>query len=203
MTGIPQDAEPRRETESAPNDASAEPAANPAVDAAPQDEAPADAGGSTALQEDPEQVRAERDEYRDRWLRSVAEFDNYRKRVERERRELVEFAAADLIRELLPLVDDLERALAAEVPADASDAVKGYRAGVELIHKQILELLKKRGVTPIEALGADFDPHLHQAVMREASAEHRDGEVIAELRRGYKLGDRLLRPSMVKVATRE
>jgi molecular chaperone GrpE len=171
-----------------------------------EDGGTASGGGSsasTALQEDPDNVRRERDDYRDRLLRTTAEFDNYRKRVERERRELSEYAAADLLKDVLPLVDDLERALAATPAADTAAAVAGYRAGVELILRQVLELLRKRGVTPIEALGADFDPHVHQAVSQEPSASHRDGEVIQELRRGYKLGDRLLRPAMVKVAASE
>jgi len=153
-----------------------------------------------ALQEDPETVRTERDDYHDRLLRTIAEFDNYRKRVDRERRELSEFAANELIKDLLPLLDDLERALAA---APASEAgVAAYRAGVEIIHRQLAETLRKRGVMPIDALGEDFDPHVHQAVSSEASTSHRDGEVIEELRRGYKIGDRLLRPAMVKVASR-
>ena len=76
----------------------------------------------------------------------------------------------------------------------------GYRAGVELIHRQMVDLLRKRGVTTIEALGADFDPRFHQAVSQETSDTHRDGEVMEELQRGYMLGERLLRPAMVKVA---
>ena len=152
-----------------------------------------------ALQEDPEQILKERDDYRDRYLRSIAEFDNYRKRIERERKELAEFASFEILHDLLPLVDDLERALAA---AEGAQTVARYRQGVELIHKQLGELLRKKGVTPIEAKGADFDPHVHQAVATEASETHRDNEVIEELRRGYKLGDRLLRPAMVKVASR-
>jgi len=157
-----------------------------------------------ALQEDPEQVMRERDDYRDRLLRSIAEFDNYRKRIERERRELAEFVSFEILHDLLPLVDDLERALAAAGPAGESTAqtVASYRAGVELIHKQLAELLRKRNVTPIEAKGADFDPHVHQAVATEPSTSHRDNEVIEELRRGYRLGERLLRPAMVKVASR-
>ncbi len=154
-----------------------------------------------ALQEDPETVRGERDDYRDRLLRTTADFDNYRKRVERERRELADFASTELIKDLLPLVDDLERAMAAAPGADVS--LGAYRTGVELIHRQLLELLRKRGVTPIESLGQDFDPHVHQAVATEVSEAHREGEVTAELRRGYKIGDRLLRPAMVKVASRE
>lgn len=148
---------------------------------------------------DPEEVQRQRDEYYDLLLRKTAEFDNYRKRIDRERQSTMQSAAADLIEELLPLVDDLERALKAEAPAGAET----YRQGVELIHRQLLETLKKRGVRPIEALGADFDPHYHQAVTHEPAGHRREGEVIEEFRRGYMLGDRLLRPSMVKVAKGE
>jgi molecular chaperone GrpE len=153
-------------------------------------------------------VKAQRDEYYDLLLRKTAEFDNYRKRVERDRRELSEFASADVLKAILPLVDDLERALAAAPAADdaaAKDpraAIAAYRAGVELIHKQLIDILRKKGVTPIDSLGKDFDPHVHQAVTQEVSDDHREGEVMQELARGYKLGDRLLRPAMVKVATR-
>jgi molecular chaperone GrpE len=153
----------------------------------------------TALQEDPEEVRRERDDYRDRLLRSLAEFDNYRKRIERERRELAEFVSFEILGDLLPFVDDLERALAA---AEGTQTVADYRAGVELVYKQVAELLRKKGVTAVEAKGADFDPHVHQAVASEISDSHRDNEVIDELRRGYRLGERLLRPAMVKVAKR-
>jgi molecular chaperone GrpE len=157
------------------------------------------AAPNTALQEDPDQILRERDDYRDRLLRSIAEFDNYRKRNERERKELAEFVSFGILSDLLPLMDDLERALAA---ADGTQTVAAYRAGVELIQKQLAELLRKKGVTPIEAQGGEFDPHLHQAVSTELTTVHRDNEVIEELRRGYKLGDRLLRPAMVKVASR-
>jgi molecular chaperone GrpE len=143
---------------------------------------------------DPAELKKERDDYYDRLLRKTAEFDNYRKRTDRERQQLSGAAAADLLQELLPLVDDMERALQAE----GSDAV--IRKGVELIHKQLLDILRKRGVRPIEALGADFDPHYHLAVAHDAADGRREGEVIEEFRRGYMLGDRLLRPAMVKVA---
>ena len=171
---------------------------------APRDESTSDTPKNMALQEDPEQVMRERDDYRDRLLRSIAEFDNYRKRIERERRELAEFVSFEILHDLLPLVDDLERALAAAGPSGESSAqtVASYRTGVELIHKQLGELLRKRNVTPIEAKGADFDPHVHQAVASEPSDSHRENEVIEELRRGYRLGERLLRPAMVKVASR-
>jgi molecular chaperone GrpE len=143
-----------------------------------------------------DELRRERDALQDRLLRTAAEFDNYRKRMDRERREQTEYAAADVVSQLLPIVDNLERAL--QVPPAGND--EALRKGVELIHRQMLELLRKRGVKPIEALGADFDPNFHQAVIHEESPEHRDGEVIEELQRGYLLGDRLLRPAMVKVA---
>jgi molecular chaperone GrpE len=146
---------------------------------------------------DVEALKAERDALQDRLLRTAAEFDNYRKRIDRERREQSESAAASLLAEVLPVVDNLERALQAPSGPEAA----GYRAGVELIHRQLLDLLRKRGVTPIEALGTDFDPRFHQAVSQETSEAHRDGEVMEEMQRGYMLGDRLLRPAMVKVAT--
>jgi molecular chaperone GrpE len=130
----------------------------------------------------------------DRLLRTAADFDNYRKRVDRERRDLAEQTAGEAIKDLLPIIDNLERALQAAAEDDP------LRKGVELIHKQMLEMLRKRGVTPIEALGADFDPNVHEAVTHEESDQHREGEVMEELQRGYKVGERLLRPAMVKVA---
>jgi molecular chaperone GrpE len=163
-----------------------------------------DASGDISATAQPEQpetssdaagLKQQRDDYYDRLLRKTAEFDNYRKRIERERLQLSDAAAADLLTDLLPLVDDMERALKAETAG--GDAV---RRGVELIHKQLLDLLRKRGVKPIDALGADFDPHFHMAVSYEPAEGHRDGEVIEEFGRGYMLGDRLLRPAMVKVA---
>jgi molecular chaperone GrpE len=164
-------------------------------------------GAEDALEGEFDKLRAERDEFKDLLLRKTAEFENYRRRVEKERRELAEFANADLLRDILPLLDNLERALGSasetQNAADPAASLEAYRAGIDLIRRQFLELLRKKGVTPIEAEGADFDPHLHQAVTRESSDTHRDGEVMAELQRGYKLGDRLLRPAMVKVATRE
>jgi molecular chaperone GrpE len=146
---------------------------------------------------DADEIQRQRDDYYDRLLRKTAEFENYRKRVERDRQSMAESAAADLVRDLLPLVDDLERALKSEPGADGTE---GYRRGVELIHRQLLEILRKRGVRPIEALGADFDPHFHEAVSYEPAEGRRDGEIIEEFGRGYMLGERLLRPSMVKVA---
>jgi molecular chaperone GrpE len=152
-----------------------------------------DAPGSTDQVSD---LRRERDDYKDRWLRKTAEFENYRKRVERERRDHADQTVTDLLLELLAIDDDFDRALT----VDTGDSGSAYRRGVELIHGKLQDLLRKRGVRPIEALGADFDPNVHQAVIHESSPDHREGEVIGELRRGYVMGERLLRPAMVKVA---
>jgi molecular chaperone GrpE len=146
---------------------------------------------------DAAELQKQRDDYYDRLLRKTAEFDNYRRRTERERAQLSEAAAADLLEELLPVVDDLERALKADAGGEATEAI---RRGVELIHKQLLETMRKRGIKPIESLGADFDPHFHMAVSHEPADGRREGEVVEEFSRGYMLGDRLLRPAMVKVA---
>jgi molecular chaperone GrpE len=155
-----------------------------------------EAPGMTAADQERTALKAERDDLHDRLLRKSAEFDNYRKRVERERREQADHAIVNLLQELLQVVDDFDLALKVEAGEEAA----GYRKGVELIHAKLHDMLRKQGVRPIEALGADFDPNVHQAVLHESSPEHREGEVIGELRRGYMLGDRLLRPSMVKVA---
>jgi len=160
------------------------------VDTTPPPDAAADA---TA------ELQRERDDYRDRWMRKAAEFDNYRRRVEKERREQADEAVENLLQDLLAVVDDFERALTVDAGAGVESS-EAYRKGVELIYSKLQDLLRRKGVTPIESLGADFDPNVHQAVMHEESAEHRDGEVIGELRKGYRLGERLLRPAMVKVA---
>jgi molecular chaperone GrpE len=141
-------------------------------------------------------LQRERDDYHDRWLRKTAEFENYRKRVDRERREQADQYVVDVLLDLLTVVDDFDRALTVEAGEDAA----AYRKGVELIHAKLHDLLRKRGVRPIEALGKQFDPNVHQAVLHESSPGHDEGEVIGELRRGYMMGDRLLRPAMVKVA---
>jgi molecular chaperone GrpE len=159
----------------------------------PAEDAPANEKASPI-----EAVTRERDALQDRLLRTAAEFDNYRKRMDRERRDLADFVNAEVLGELLPIVDNFERALQAPATGEA----ESFKKGIELIHKQLFDLLKKRGVTPITALGADFDPNVHQAVIHEESADHREGEVMQELQRGYKIGDRLLRPAMVKVAKR-
>ncbi|HYE84995.1 MAG TPA: nucleotide exchange factor GrpE [Vicinamibacterales bacterium] len=159
---------------------------------------PEEDGATTAPDTPPEQdaLQKERDDLYDRLLRKTAEFDNFRKRVERDRKDMIEWAAADVLGDLLSIVDDFDRALAADAPPEA----QVYKNGIELISRQLADLLKKRGVTTIDPMGADFDPHLHQAVAYEEVAGAREGEVVGVMAKGYKLGDRLLRPALVKVA---
>jgi len=145
-------------------------------------------------------LQQERDELQDRLLRTAAEFDNYRKRTDRERRELSDFITMDVLRDILPVLDDLERALA--VPADLSTNTEfaAFHKGVTLIHRQWLEVLRRRGVEPLEVVGKTFDPEWHEAVTDEPANGRADGEITAELRRGYRIGTKLLRAAMVKVA---
>ncbi|MHC4819970.1 MAG: nucleotide exchange factor GrpE, partial [Planctomycetota bacterium] len=133
-------------------------------------------------------------DWREKYLRSLAEFDNYRKRVERDRELSRRYALEDLARALLPVVDNLEFACASEGDAEA------IREGVALALKDALRLLGERGVEPIEAVGRPFDPHLHEAMAGIPDAEHEPGTCVAEFCRGYTLHGRVLRPSKVHVA---
>jgi molecular chaperone GrpE len=139
---------------------------------------------------------ADKQELYDRLLRKQAELENFRKRTEREKEEFVKQATADLIRALLPALDSFERALKHRNPNVPAD----FYEGVELIHGELIEVLRRAGLDPMETLGATFDPHLHQAVETVESAKHRHHEIVEELQRGYKLKQRLLRPAVVKVA---
>jgi len=158
-------------------------------------------GGSDAaetpssLADEADELRKERDALQDRLLRQAAEFDNYRKRVDRERKDVAQFAAAEFVQDLLPVIDDFERALQTDAPG-----AEPYRQGLEIIHRTLMEMLRKRGVSPIDAVGTDFDPQIHQAVAYEEAPDRRDGEVMEQFTRGYRLGEKLIRPAMVKVA---
>jgi molecular chaperone GrpE len=142
-----------------------------------------------------QKLRAERDSLVDRLARLQAEFENARKRGIREQQDFREYALADTIKGLLPIVDSFERALQAGSPDKAE-----FRAGIELIYKQLQDALTKLGLRPIPAKGEPFDPHLHEAIEMVDTRDAEDHQVLEELQRGYKLKDRLLRPSMVKVA---
>ncbi|HKY03994.1 MAG TPA: nucleotide exchange factor GrpE [Blastocatellia bacterium] len=156
-----------------------------------------DLGGSD-LQSQVDALTQEKALLYDQLLRRQAEFENYRRRMEREKSELAGRARADVVLELLPVYDNFERALSS-LEKSSADA-QALRQGVELIHKQLKDALTKLGLQPIESVGQTFDPHLHEAVTIEPTDEHEENTVIEEFQRGYKLGDRLLRPSQVKVA---
>jgi len=141
-----------------------------------------------------QKVKAERDSLLDRLARAQAEFENSRKRAGKEQQEFRDYAAADAMRALLPVLDSFERALRAK--SEAGD----FRGGVELIFKQFQHALSKLGVREIPAKGEPFDPHYHEAIEVVDTADAPDHQVLEELQRGYKFRDRLLRPAMVKVA---
>jgi molecular chaperone GrpE len=148
------------------------------------------------LAADHDRLAAEKDDLRDRLLRARAEFDNARRRAERERSDFLQFAAMDLVKEILPILDDFERALKVET------ADRDYAKGVELIYGRLAETLKKMGLEAIETEGRQFDPNLHQAVERVESADAEDQAILGEFQRGYNFKGRLLRPAMVKVAVK-
>jgi molecular chaperone GrpE len=142
-------------------------------------------------------------EAQDALLRRQADFENYRKRVERERTDTYNRVVAEAARKLLPVMDNLTRALDAERSVESGESAefRHFLHGVQLISKQLSEVLESFGVQPIAAVGERFDPHIHEAVVTEPSDEHEPDTVIEELARGYRIGDRLLRPAMVKVAS--
>lgn len=143
------------------------------------------------------QVEARATEYLDNWRRSVAELSNARKRMQREQEEMRRSAAERVLEKLLPIVDDMDRAFANVPSADTgSDWIEGFR----LIQRKLQGLLESEGVTPIPAAGEQFDPKLHYAVTHEDAEGLKEGQIIAEVTRGYKLDDKVLRPSMVRVA---
>ncbi len=141
-----------------------------------------------------QKLKAERDSLLDRLARAQAEFENARRRASKEQQDFRDYAAADSIKPLLPVLDSFERAL--QVKSDPAD----FRNGVELIYKQLQDALAKVGVKAIPAKGEQFDPHVHEAIEMVETTDAADHEVIEELQRGYKIKDRLLRPAMVKVA---
>jgi molecular chaperone GrpE len=140
-------------------------------------------------------LRKEKEEFKDKYLRKLAEMENLRKRLEREKSEYQQYALNDLLRELLVVLDNFDRALRSRDRADG----KSFQEGVEMIFRQYLDLLKKEGVVPLESKGKKFDPMFHQAVLTEESEVVSEPEVAEELQRGYLLHGRLLRPALVKV----
>jgi len=174
-------------SETAKHDNNQEAGAEPEVEAAA---APPD------LAEELAKLRAEKDALYDRLLRKQAELDNFRKRTQREKEDFLQHAKADLIRALLPTLDGFDRALKQR----DSNVPERYYQGLELIYRELWDVLTRAGLTPLETVGKTFDPHLHEAVESIEASEHRDQEIVEELQRGYKLKQRLLRPAAVKVA---
>jgi len=153
-------------------------------------------GQLAAVSAERDQFAAEKADLQDRLLRGRAEFDNARRRFERERSDFLQFAAMDLIREILPVLDDFERALKVETTD------REYSRGVELIYQRLYETLKKQGLEPIECVGKPFDPNLHQAVERVPTEDAEDQTILGEFQRGYNFKGKLLRPAMVRVAVK-
>lgn len=133
-----------------------------------------------------------------RFLRAQADLENFRRRTRKEREEQAKYASLPLIEQLLPVLDNLERALAAS--AEAKD-VENFAKGVDMVFRQVMEILQKEGLEPIESVGTAFDPNYHQAVMMVDSDEYESGMVVEEIQKGYKLKDRVIRPAMVKVSS--
>ncbi|GIP48247.1 nucleotide exchange factor GrpE [Paenibacillus sp. J53TS2] len=157
------------------------------------EEVTADAGASAEL----EKLRAESEDYQQRLLRTQADFDNFRRRTVKEKEELGKYASAKLITELLPVIDNFERALSSS--GESTDA-NSYIKGVEMIFRQLEGVLKAEGLIPMEAEGQPFNPEFHQAIMQVESDEHEEGIVVEVVQKGYLLKDKVLRPAMVKVS---
>jgi len=150
-------------------------------------------------------IEAENAELKDLVARRQADFENYRKRVERERSETYNRVVADVVAKLLPVVDNLKRALETEASVEAaeSDEFRHFLSGVDLINKQLSGVLDALGVKPVAAVGEQFNPHVHEAVVTEPTDDYAPDTVMQELVTGYRLGDKLIRPALVKVATRK
>lgn len=171
---------------------SAEDNAPPAGNASDSD--PASQVASFTAERD--RLAAEKADMHDLLLRHQAEFNNFRRRTERDRSDFVQYAGMEFVREVLPVLDDFERALQADA------ASRDYAKGIELIYQRMYDALKKMGLEPIETGGKLFDPHLHQAVEKVQTKDAEDHAILAEFQRGYHFKGKMLRPSMVKVAVR-
>jgi molecular chaperone GrpE len=173
--------------------------ANEDIEASESSKEDASQDSIAKLQAQIDALLADKSALYDKLIRGQAEFENYRKRTERERAELYQHGRDDVLLQFLPVVDNFERALSS-LETSEGDA-EALRHGVELIHKQFKDALSKFGLEAVEAVGQTFDPHVHEAVTTEATDKHKENTVIQEFQRGYKIGDRLLRPAKVKVAS--
>jgi molecular chaperone GrpE len=190
-----QDAEDREE-----DDNSINVKVMPGGDAQPDDQI--DNGGESAAPESEiEKLTREKDEQHDRLLRAQAEFDNYRKRMQKERAELLKYGAENALREILPVIDNLELAVGSARSHDNSDAQ--LLEGIEMIQSQFASILERMGLRPVETVDHPFDPNKHDALLRVHAPDSDDGTVVAEIRKGYYLHDKILRAAQVTVGTHE
>jgi molecular chaperone GrpE len=142
------------------------------------------------------ELESDAEEASNRFLRLAADFDNYKKRARQDQMDTINYASATVVEKLLPVLDDFQRALD-HAPAGVDES---WLKGLKLTFQKLQEILSAQGVEPIEAVGSAFDPNLHEAVGSEESSEHPEDTVVLELRRGYRLRDRVIRPALVKVA---
>ena len=147
-----------------------------------------------------EKVKADFEQLNNQYIRLAADFENYRKRQEQERENLIKYGAADTLKKLLEVLDNFDRGKAALENVEDCKVVK---ENFDLLHKQVMDVLAKMGLEVIETEGKEFDPNFHEAVMQTPTSEYPEHTVIKELQKGYKLGDRVLRPSLVNVAVTE
>ncbi len=170
-----------------------EPVDTAAPDPASEGGVDADGGGDSEL----ERLQKEASEMRELAQRKQAEFENYRKRMERERGDLARYAGADVVKEVLPVLDNLERARS----FSSGSTEEQLRDGIAIIHRQLQDILTRMGLTEVESEGKPFDPHIHEAVSQVETGEHPEGTVLSVFQKGYLFKDRLLRPAMVNVAS--
>lgn len=156
-----------------------------------------DQQGEQDLMRELEKLRGEKEDLVNTAQRLQADFDNFRRRTRTEKEELVKYAVGDLVEKLLPVVDNFERALQA---VEDKTELRSFADGVEMIFRQFMQVLEQEGLTPVEAVGCQFDPNCHEAVMQVESEDHEANTVLEEFQKGYHLNGRLIRPSMVKVA---
>jgi molecular chaperone GrpE len=176
----------------------AESFAEPSSESGEGDAAEAGAQEQEAVLAEIEALRRQAEETHQRMLRVQADFDNFRRRTRQEKEEMAKYASLTLITQLLPVLDNFERAMAA---SRQSDDVEALAKGIEMVYRQLFQVLEQEGLKPIEAVGQPFNPEFHEAVMREDSGEHGEDTVIEELQKGYMLKDKVIRPSMVKVSS--
>jgi molecular chaperone GrpE len=175
----------------------------PAEKARPIGEIEAPSDPVARLQDELAAAKSDAEQWRDRFLRKAAELENFRKRTEKEKGETAVLAKSLVLAEILPVVDGIERALAGLAEArESNESLARYGEGIQLLHKQLLDTLRRLGVVPMDAVGQRFDPHFHEALVRLETADQEENLVVQELRRGYLFNDRLLRPAQVAVSTR-